>query len=108
MATKACSDTARSNRSAQRRLSSVAAQLSGRRASPLALSPTAAAAEVEGVPAVHHPRRFAATDPVDEQVAFFTKHGYCFVSGALAVRSLSACPRQLSNLLNASVSGTLL
>ena len=32
-------------------------------------------------PGVNHPRRFAATDPVEEQASFFTTHGYCFVEG---------------------------
>jgi hypothetical protein len=39
---------------------------------------------------VQHPRRFEATDPMEDQAAFFNTHGYCFVENALAGSELKA------------------
>ena len=71
------------------RLARLAAQLQ-----PAPAATAAASSVVQLSPAprpgVSHPRRFAATDPVEEQAAFFTTHGYCFVEGALAGEELKA------------------
>ena len=67
----------------QQRLARLAAQLQPAPAAVVQQPPTPQ-------PGVNHPRRFAATDPVEEQAAFFTTHGYCFVEGALAGEELKA------------------
>ena len=59
-------------------------QNSNQQASSVLDSTTAAGGDVQ------HPRRFEATDPMEDQAAFFNTHGYCFVENALAGSELKA------------------
>ena len=69
-----------------RRLSRMRSHLSA----AAALSQRVAAAPTTAGGDVQHPRRFEATDPMEDQAAFFNTHGYCFVENALAGSELKA------------------